>query len=67
LKRYEEIHNARYENNYRAGGVTQVAEHLPTKCEALSSSPSITKKKKGKLESHTNKNTVQLKNGSIDM
>jgi hypothetical protein len=44
-----------------------VAEHLPTKFEALSSSPIITKKKKGKLESHTNKNTVQLKNGSIDM
>jgi hypothetical protein len=30
----------------RAGGVTQVVEHLPSKCEALSSNPITTKKKK---------------------
>jgi hypothetical protein len=30
--------------NLRAGGVTQAVEHLPNKCEALSSNPSTTKK-----------------------
>jgi hypothetical protein len=29
-----------------AGGMSQVVEHLPTKCEALSSNPNTTKKKK---------------------
>jgi hypothetical protein len=29
----------------RAGGVTHGAEHLPSKCEALSSNPSTKKKK----------------------
>jgi hypothetical protein len=28
----------------RAGGVVSVVEHLPSKCEALSSNPSIEKK-----------------------
>jgi hypothetical protein len=32
----------------RAGGVAQVVEHLPRKCEALSSNPSPAKKKKKK-------------------
>jgi hypothetical protein len=32
----------------RAGGVTQVVEHLPSKHKALSSNPSIAKKKKKK-------------------
>jgi hypothetical protein len=32
--------------SYRAGGGAQVIEHLPSKCEALSSIPSTTKKKK---------------------
>jgi hypothetical protein len=31
-----------------SGGVAQVVEHLPSKCEALSSKPSTTKKKSGK-------------------
>jgi hypothetical protein len=30
----------------RAGGVTQIAEHLPSNCEALSSSSSTAKRKK---------------------
>jgi hypothetical protein len=30
----------------RAGGVVQAVEHLPIKCEALSSNPSTDKKKK---------------------
>jgi hypothetical protein len=30
----------------RAGGMYQVAEHLPSKCEALSSNPSAAGKKK---------------------
>jgi hypothetical protein len=30
----------------RAGRLTQVAEHLSSKCKALSSNPSITKNKK---------------------
>jgi hypothetical protein len=30
----------------RAGGVAQVVEHLPSKCEALSSNHSVNKKKK---------------------
>jgi hypothetical protein len=32
----------------RAGGVDQEVEHLPSKCEILSSNPSIKKKKKEK-------------------
>jgi hypothetical protein len=32
----------------RAGGVAQVVEHLPYKCEALSSTTVLPKKKKGK-------------------
>jgi hypothetical protein len=31
--------------NQRAGRVSQAVEHLPSKCEALSSSPSIKKTK----------------------
>jgi hypothetical protein len=31
----------------KASGVAQVAEHLPSKCEALNSGPSTTKKKRG--------------------
>jgi hypothetical protein len=31
-------------NQKRAGKVTQVVEHLPSKCEALSSTPSTSKK-----------------------
>jgi hypothetical protein len=34
----------------RAGEVSQVVEHLPSKCEALSSNPSTAKKKKKKKE-----------------
>jgi hypothetical protein len=34
--------------NSRAGGEAQMVEHLPSKGEALSSSPSIAKKKKKK-------------------
>jgi hypothetical protein len=30
----------------RVGGVAQVGEHLPRKCEALSSNPSTEKRKK---------------------
>jgi hypothetical protein len=32
--------------NLGAGGVIQVVEHLPSKCEALSSNPSTKKKRK---------------------
>jgi hypothetical protein len=32
--------------NRRAGGMTQVVEHLPSKCEALNSTPVQPKKKK---------------------
>jgi hypothetical protein len=32
----------------RAGGVVQVVEYLPSKCEALNSNPSTAKKKKKK-------------------
>jgi hypothetical protein len=35
-------------NKAKKGWVTQVVEHLPSKCEALSSNPSATKKKKKK-------------------
>jgi hypothetical protein len=35
----------------RAGGFTQVTEHLLSKCKALSSNPSTTKKKKKKAAS----------------
>jgi hypothetical protein len=31
---------------YKAGKVAQAAEHLPSTCEALSSNPSTTRKKK---------------------
>jgi hypothetical protein len=34
--------------NDQAGGVTQVVEHLPNKCKALSSSLSTAKEKKNK-------------------
>jgi hypothetical protein len=34
----------------RAGRVARVVEHLPSKCEALSSKPSTDKKKKKKEE-----------------
>jgi hypothetical protein len=30
----------------QSGGVTQVVQHLPSKCEVLSSSPTTAKKKK---------------------
>jgi hypothetical protein len=30
--------------SWKFGGVTQAVEHLPSKCEALSSNPSTTKK-----------------------
>jgi hypothetical protein len=33
-----------------AGGVAQVIQHLPSKCEALSTNPSTTKKKKRERE-----------------
>jgi hypothetical protein len=33
---------------FGVGGVTQVIEHLPSKCEALSSNPSTAKKEKKK-------------------
>jgi hypothetical protein len=35
--------------NPRAGGVAQVVEHLPSKCEVLSSNPGMAKKKKKSL------------------
>jgi hypothetical protein len=34
----------------RAGGVAQVVDHLPSKCETLSSNPSNTRKKGGRKE-----------------
>jgi hypothetical protein len=37
-----------YKGISRAGGGTQVVEHLPSKCEALRSNPSTEKKKKRK-------------------
>jgi hypothetical protein len=37
----------------RAGGVAQVVVYLPSKCEALSSNPSIRKKKKKDYLNHT--------------
>jgi hypothetical protein len=38
----------------RAGEVSQVVEHLPSKCEALSSNPSTAKKKKKKKKKEKN-------------
>jgi hypothetical protein len=35
-----------YLKNQPAGGVAQVVEHLPSKCEAPSTNPSVSKKKK---------------------
>jgi hypothetical protein len=43
-----ETPSQKYPTQKRAGKVAQVVEHLPSKCEALSSDPSSTKKKKGK-------------------
>jgi hypothetical protein len=40
----------KYPTQNRAGGVTQVVEHLPHKCEALSSNPSTAKKEKKKRQ-----------------
>jgi hypothetical protein len=37
-----------------AGGVAQVAENLLSKCEALSSNPSTTKKRKRKRTTNAN-------------
>jgi hypothetical protein len=36
-------------NQKRAGGMTQVAKYLPSKCKALSSNPSTPKKQKKKI------------------
>jgi hypothetical protein len=41
-------------NACRAGRVAQVVEGLPSKCEALSSSPSIIKKKEKKRNQKLN-------------
>jgi hypothetical protein len=41
----------------RAGGVAQVIEHLPSKCETLCSSPDSTKKKKNLKKKYDGKST----------
>jgi hypothetical protein len=38
----------KYSTQKWAGGVVQIVEHLPNKCEALSSNPSTEKKKDGR-------------------
>jgi hypothetical protein len=43
-----EFLSRKYPTQKRAGGVVQVLECLPSKCEALSSNPSTKKKKKRK-------------------
>jgi hypothetical protein len=50
-----------WKSNYgkRPGGVTEVVELLPSKCEALSSSPSTDKNKKRK-ERKTNQTKKKL-------
>jgi hypothetical protein len=39
------VHEILYSTQNRAGGMTQGVESLPSKCEALCSNPSISKKK----------------------
>jgi hypothetical protein len=45
--------------------MTQVVEHLPNKCEALSSNPS-TRKKKKKLENRRKSNQCKPEEGNIE-
>jgi hypothetical protein len=46
----------KYLTHKRAGGVAQVIECLPSKCEALSSNPSTEKKKKKGRERERERN-----------
>jgi hypothetical protein len=53
----------KYLTQKRAGEVTQVVEHLPSKTEALSSSPNTANKKK--REKETYQGLIKLKQQNI--
>jgi hypothetical protein len=47
--------------NIAAGGVAQVAEHLPSKCVALISYPTTTRERERERERERNKETERKK------